>query len=205
MQNFPDIDAAKAFAHKWHDFIGQVRKYTNEPYWVHTDEVESIVALVPWDDNLPTRIHKNMCCASHGHDLDEDVLTWLKIHKPEMVAVFEAEYKETFTLESQEMIVGLTDVYVREDYPKLNRATRKNLERERIAKLSSFVKTIKVADLISNTRSIVEHDKDFARIYIKEKIALLPLLSEAAPSLLRTANMQVVAAAATLGLTTKLI
>jgi hypothetical protein len=43
---------------------------------------------------------------------------------------------------------------------------------------SPACKTIKLADLISNSKSILEHDKDFARVYIKEKELLLEVLTE---------------------------
>ena len=35
---------------------------------------------------------------------------------------------------------------------------------------------MKLADLISNTRSIVEHDPNFAKIYMAEKALLLKVL-----------------------------
>jgi (p)ppGpp synthase/HD superfamily hydrolase len=57
-----------------------------------------------------------------------------------------------------------------------NRAARKALDREHLANASLGGKTVKLADLISNTRSIVQHDPDFARVYLAEKEALLPLL-----------------------------
>lgn len=44
-------------------------------------------------------------------------------------------------------------------------------------------KTIKLADLISNSKSICEHDKDFAKVYIKEKELLLEVLTEGDPTL----------------------
>ncbi|HET8688145.1 MAG TPA: hypothetical protein VFM18_16035, partial [Methanosarcina sp.] len=43
---------------------------------------------------------------------------------------------------------------------------------------SPQAKTIKLADLIDNTSSIVEHDKDFAKIYLAEKKLLLEVLHD---------------------------
>lgn len=51
-----------------------------------------------------------------------------------------------------------------------------------------LVKTIKLADLISNTKSIVEHDKNFARIYIKEKELLLEVLADGDENLYKFAK-----------------
>ena len=59
-----------------------------------------------------------------------------------------------------------------------NRATRKRLSCEGLAAASGEVQTIKLADLISNTASIVEHDPDFARVYLKEKAALLRAMAK---------------------------
>lgn len=71
----------------------------------------------------------------------------------------------------------LTDVYTSERHPELNRATRKGLERDRLAKASLQAQLIKVADLISNTRSIVAEDPKFAVTYLQEKAALLRCFS----------------------------
>jgi len=50
------------------------------------------------------------------------------------------------------------------------------------------VQTIKVADLISNTGSIVEHDPKFAVTYLEEKRLLLDVLTNADPRLLSIAR-----------------
>jgi len=41
---------------------------------------------------------------------------------------------------------------------------------------SPEAQTVKLADLISNTRSIVEHDPVFAKVYMREKLLLLDVL-----------------------------
>nr|DAH57188.1 MAG TPA: HD domain-containing protein [Caudoviricetes sp.] len=61
-------------------------------------------------------------------------------------------------------------------------------------------KTIKLADLISNSRSIVKHDKDFARVYIKEKELLLDVLTEGDTTLYAMAKQIVEDAKKELGL-----
>lgn len=48
---------------------------------------------------------------------------------------------------------------------------------QRLAESSREVQTIKVADLIDNTPSIVQHDPDFARVYLREKRDLLNVLT----------------------------
>jgi len=61
-----------------------------------------------------------------------------------------------------------------------NRAERKRLSRERLAQAPGWVQTIKRADLVSNTSSIVLHDPNFARVYLREKRDLLDVLTKAA-------------------------
>lgn len=51
------------------------------------------------------------------------------------------------------------------------------MDRQRLAESSREVQTIKVADLIDNTPSIVQHDPDFARVYLREKRDLLNVLT----------------------------
>lgn len=86
------------------------------------------------------------------------------------------------------MVSGLTDVSKPEDG---NRATRKAIDRLHIAKQSKMVQTIKCADLISNTASIVEHDPKFAEVYLEEARQLLSAMSEADDELWNIAWEQV--------------
>ena len=73
------------------------------------------------------------------------------------------------------MVQGLTDISVLSDG---NRAIRKAIDREHLAKQSPETKTIKLADLIDNSKTIVPLDPGFARIYMDEKRLLLPVLKE---------------------------
>jgi (p)ppGpp synthase/HD superfamily hydrolase len=78
------------------------------------------------------------------------------------------------------MVDDLTDESKAEDG---NRATRKEIDRMHTEVALADSKTIKLADLISNSKSICEHDKDFAKVYIKEKELLLEVLTEGDPTL----------------------
>ena len=69
-----------------------------------------------------------------------------------------------------------------------NRAERKDASRKRLAGAEAWVQTIKCADLISNTSSIVKHDPNFAVIYLKEKRLLLDVLDKADPRLMALAR-----------------
>ncbi len=74
------------------------------------------------------------------------------------------------------------------DLEEGNRATRKCLSCERLAAAPGWVQTIKCADLISNTSSIVLHDPDFAKVYSREKRELLAVLTKADRRLWDIAN-----------------
>ena len=148
---------AKFFAHRAHDAIGQKRKYSGEPYWVHVDEVAAIVAEHGGSELA--------IAAAFLHDTVED--TGVKLN----------EIMLRFGIPVGRLVEELTDVYVHEAYPKLKRDERKARERDRLSKISDEAKLIKVIDLISNTKSIVEHDPEFAVTYLKEKALLLPLIA----------------------------
>lgn len=194
----PKILKAQAFAHAAHDSINQKRKYSGEPYWVHTDAVAELVAqhFPPWEKD-----YEDAVCAAHLHDYKEDVVTKLTTQgRLEELTEFNRQYKE-FGERVDQFVTELTDVFTSEAYPQWNRATRKKREAERIGTISLPAKTVKLADLIHNTKSIVDNDAGFARTYIREKLAVLGLLSDANAYLLGVASQQAVNAAIKLDLT----
>jgi len=152
---------ARAFFRAAHDSIKQVRKYTGEPYWTHTESVSNLVASFGGSETL--------IIAALGHDYLEDVT-------PKNPYYSENLLREVVGNLAADIVIELTDVYTSENYPHMNRATRKRLERERLAVISEGSKLVKISDLLDNTKSIVEHDTSFARVYLQEKAALLPLL-----------------------------
>jgi len=79
----------------------------------------------------------------------------------------------------------LTDVSKPEDG---NRAARKAKDLAHTALASPEAKSIKLADLISNSRSILERDPVFAVTYLAEKRALLEVLKEGDRELHRIAS-----------------
>lgn len=160
-----------------HEGSGQKRKYTNEHYWRHPIEVSKIVASVHHTED--------MLIAALGHDLLEDTKM-----TPETV---EGLFGEGVL----ELILGLTDISKPSDG---NRAERKRIDREHTAEQSPRCKTIKLADLIHNSQSILSYDKEFAKIYILEKELLLTVLTEGDSRLWNQANSIVIEAKKELGL-----
>lgn len=163
---------AQVFAHAAHDSIRQKRKYTGEPYWHHTDEVALLVASVLGDPEV--------IAAAHLHDVLEDVAPDHGFTYGKILSLFGDRVAK--------MVVDLTDQYVPANYPTWNRAKRKAKEAERLGMISPPAMTIKLADLISNSRSIRQHDPKFAKTYLAEKAYLLPFLLEGDPALFRQAE-----------------
>lgn len=188
------IEQAKQFAHEAHDSIHQVRKYTGEPYWVHTNEVASIILGILNDASIPIQLRIDMICAAHLHDILEDVYPVNRVYGP-------TEICNTFGKDVLELVVALTDVYTKEAWPQFNRKERKAKERIRIGKTSAAAQTIKLADLISNTKSIVDNDPDFAKVYLREKLELLPFLTEGDSTLLARCSEQIITLGPKVGLT----
>lgn len=147
------IDQAIAFAAIAH--AGQKRKYTGDPYIVHPLEVMSIVRSVEPD-------REDMAVAAVLHDVVEDTAVSLR------------EIERRFGADIGFMVKELTDVPV-----EGNRAARKAADRARLAAAPYEVQTVKVADLISNSRTIVPFDPHFAKSYLREKRLLLDVMTDA--------------------------
>lgn len=153
------IRCARAFAIRAHD--GQLRKYTGEPYFNHCEAVANLVGGTP--DNT-----EEMIAAAFLHDTIEDCGI--------SVAQIEAEFGFVVAV----YVARLTDVSRPEDG---NRAARKAKDRQYISGAPPEVQTIKLADLIDNSRSILERDPKFAVVYLEEKRLLLEVLREGDPTL----------------------
>ena len=145
--------AYRAMIFAKHVHKDQRRKYTNTPYADHLAEVAGIVATV---DNSQEAI-----ATAWLHDCREDQ----GISGEEIECMF-----------GMRVAVG---VALLSDLETGNRASRKAASRERLASAPGWVQTIKCADLISNTSSIVMHDPKFAALYLEEKKMLLDVMTNA--------------------------
>lgn len=147
------VERAAKFALEAHK--DQKRKYTGESYFVHCEEVAMLVESVGGTDA--------MIAAAYLHDVCEDC------------GFTQKEIYNEFGFDVAELVGCLTDVSKPEDG---NRAKRKEMDREHTSRGSPDAKTIKLADLISNTKSIVKYDPDFAKVYLYEKERLLEVLTD---------------------------
>jgi (p)ppGpp synthase/HD superfamily hydrolase len=72
-----------------------------------------------------------------------------------------------------------------------NRAARKLAHFRHTADASPEAQTIKLADIIDNTRAIVQYDADFARVYLVEKQIQIQLLRQGDSHLWRQAEQTI--------------
>ena len=149
------VERARVFATAAHAAVGQVRKYTFEPYIVHPTEVAGMIEALEGGTF-------EMIAAAWLHDVVED--TGVSIE----------DIRAEFGDEVADMVGWLTDVSKPEDG---NRAVRKAIDREHTAAAPAEAQTVKLADLIANSRSIMAHDPAFAKTYLAEKRMLLAVLT----------------------------
>lgn len=143
----------------------QKRKYTGEPYIKHPLAVAQILAEWVLD--------REVIQAGILHDVLEDT------------DVTEEEMRQHFGHRVTNIVLQVTDVSKPEDG---NRAVRKAIDRAHLAKAGYYGATVKLADMIDNTDSIVKHDPDFAKVYLQEKALILPLLRHSDQNIWNIAN-----------------
>jgi len=149
----------------------QRRKYTGNPYADHLAEVAGIVSSAIGGAISPLR--EQMIAVSWLHDCMEDQ------------GVSTSELTDLFGATVAYGVLELSDLETG------NRAERKAASRARLAAAPAWIQTIKCADLISNTSSVVRHDPKFAVTYLEEKRLLLNVMTTADPRLLAMAREQI--------------
>ena len=148
------LKEAASFAQAAHR--NQRRKYTNEPYWYHCEQVARTVDQLGGTDE--------QVAAAWLHDTVEDT------------DVTQEQINRHFGDIVGRIVDDLTDKFTHEAFPYLNREERKGLELKRLARIAPMSKTVKLADIIDNTNDIVRHDPKFAIVYLREKAAVLEAL-----------------------------
>jgi hypothetical protein len=171
------IKQARAFATQAHQRIGHRRKYTKQPYEVHLKAVAQTVSSVTDD--------AEMIAAAWLHDTVEDT------------SATHHDIEQTFGKQIARLVYELTDTSKPSDG---NRAMRKALDRQHLAQASVRTKTIKLADIIDNSRDICTHDPEFSRVYLNEAALLLQVLDQGDASLLKRAQKELARCADKLGM-----
>lgn len=150
-----------------HSAVGQTRKYTGDPYIVHPEAVVNILKT-----HCMRRPNEEMLATAWLHDVLEDT----KLQR------------QVIAWHCGSTVAGAVEILTNSPHSTGNRKQRKAIDNERLSKAPGWVQTVKVADLIDNTRSIVKYDPDFAKVYMREKAELLTVLTKADPALLAMAN-----------------
>lgn len=168
---------ARRFATEAHHRIDHRRRYTNRPYATHLRAVAEIVRSVTDDPEL--------LAAARLHDILEDTTATAE------------EIERKFGAGVAALVVDLTDVSRPSDG---NRAQRKAIDRQHLARASDRAKTIKLADVIDNCTDVVRNDPRFGRVFVAEARSLLDVLEGGHPALLGRARAVVQRSAEKLGL-----
>lgn len=144
---------ASAFATAAH--LGQVRKYTGEPYIEHPLAVAHLYAI------YASNYEKESYDAALLHDTVEDTAVTLEdVQKGYGDKV--AEY--VWYLTKPPAFVG-------------DRDQRKALDRDRLSKAPVTVRFIKLLDIMHNSNSIREHDPEFFQTFAKESERMIQMMN----------------------------
>ena len=134
----------------------QMRKYSPERYIVHPMRVMKMVSEYTQDPSVLS--------AAILHDVLEDTA----VSKQELKTFLYSLMEDHQADKALNIVVELTDIYTKENYPEYNRRKRKRLEADRIWKASGESHTIKYADIIDNVPEITANDPDFAARFLVE-------------------------------------
>ncbi|WP_277110219.1 HD domain-containing protein [Chryseobacterium taklimakanense] len=153
----------------------QLRKYAPDRYMVHP--VRVMQKLKSYTDDI------TVLAAALLHDVLEDT----PVTRSEMQDFLETLLTAQQAERTAELVVELSDVYVKKDFPNLNRRTRKSKELARLEKTSADSQTIKYSDILDNSLEISDQDPQFAGVYLSEVSLVLKKLDKGNPELRKEA------------------
>lgn len=153
----------------------QLRKYAPDRYMVHP--VRVMEKLKNYTDDI------TILAAALLHDVLEDT----SVTRAEMQDFLETLLTPQHAERTVKLVVELSDVYVKKDFPNLNRRTRKSKELERLEKTSADSQTIKYSDILDNSLEISDQDPQFAQVYLSEVNLILKKLDKGNPELRKEA------------------
>lgn len=161
------LEDAVVWAREAHDSVNQKRKYSNEEYWHHSERVAlTLIKHGVRNDSI--------LVAALFHDIVEDVFS----------KTFDFKYSisgiaTVWGWGVSQLVNEVTNVYTKRAFPALTRRVRHDHERTRIATISNEAQLIKLADIIDNLSDIDLANKDFAKLYKREKSGVLRDMEEA--------------------------
>jgi len=152
MNDWSTLDVLK-FATEAH--AGQSRKYTGDDYIVHPMAVAELVRKHGGD--------KVQVASALLHDTVEDT------------SVTNVDIAHLYGAPVARLVYWLTDTSRPEDG---NRAIRKGIDADRLAKAPAEAQFVKLADMIDNADSIFRHDPGFAPQFTKEMSHLVEIMDK---------------------------
>lgn len=159
------ISMAARYATSGHRRINPRHKYLKRPAAVHLKAVTELVKSITDD---PETI-----AGAWLHDLAEET--------PVTIEDIEREFGASVG----QLVADLTDVSKPSDG---NRLLRGVIDRAHLAKASPKAKTIKLADIIDNCLNLPVSDERSARIYLKEAMDMMTVLTEGDNTLYQSAQ-----------------
>ncbi len=139
----------------------QQRKYEKGHYIQHLDRVKDICTAYSTDPHL--------YAVAYLHDVLED--TAVKRNQLlDFLCRVSDDHSAGWILQR---VIELTDVFTKQNYPQWNRRKRKAKEAERLSRTSAEAQTVKYADILDNSRSILHAADDFALVYLSESRMIL--------------------------------
>lgn len=164
----------KHFASEAHG--DQRRKFADEPYINHPVRVMELCR--EYTSALP------VLYAALLHDVLEDTAVTAKELSVFLHSILSPEdAARTLTL-----TIELTDVYVKKNFPTLNRRARKQKEATRLGNVSPEGQIIKYADIIDNANDIAKAEDDFVPTFLHECRQLLKVMTNGDPVLRQRAR-----------------
>lgn len=166
------IKAAQA-AEFWHR--GQKRKYNGRPYIEHPARVANRMMLHKLADEINV-------AAAWLHDVVEDCdVSQVKLHDLLCHSFESSERKlEIENCEKSQKIVDIVQSLTNPSKDSsLNRAARKEMDREHLRNAPQIVKIIKMIDRIDNLRDLSAGPIDFQKKYANESLLLANVIGDA--------------------------
>ena len=161
---------ALSFAAMKHE--GQTLPGTNLPYLIHVTSV-AMELLVAGAHTMNFDVPFSVSVALLHDTLEDTPVTTEQINEFLLPLIGVSNTGETISL-----VIELTDVFIKKDYPQWNRRKRKEKEADRLANVSANAQTIKYADIIDNGLTIIDANDDFKFTFLKECKALLRLMTK---------------------------
>jgi len=164
----------------------QTRRYSKDPYIVHPMRVMGTCR--EFTNDLP------VLCAAILHDVLEDT----PITHTRLESFLQSIMDTEAANRTLKLVVDLTDVFTKKNYPRLNRRTRRQKEAERLGTVDPDAQTIKYADILDNT-DVTRQDPDFAWTFLRECSVILEKMNKGNPDLRNRALKRVADCLAYLG------